>query len=191
VFYQETGIGTPGTQWQTHDPLRGARVGLQSGQPLFLTANNTWEPPGAGSSFYRQLCSFYGADYTAVPQFTANNNTDTELSCIVRFVDNSNQIKVRYTPATTTWDLIEIVAGVPNTLATSVFDLTTLLPGGEAMQIILLGTSVTIFDGGVVGLDGTYVTAHTAAGPMCFLLIATGANGCGFGQQGGSLQANH
>lgn len=191
TFWRETYNAAPGSQWQTHDPTNGARVGLASGQPLFMSANNTYLPPGAGSSFYRQLCSFAGADYTLNVNLFAANNTDTLLSVFVRFVDNNNNIHLDYVPATTAWNLIETIAGVPNTLATGLFDLTTAGLPGDQFSIALAGTSITVSDTNTI-INGTYTTAHTAAGQFAFLITATGANNSGFGGNGpADNQANH
>lgn len=180
LFYQELFDAAPGTQWQTHDPTAGARVGLASGQPLFMSANQSYLSPGAGSSFYRQLCSFAGTDYTALIPFVATANTDTQLAGYVRFTDNANYIRIRYTPATTTWDLLQSVAGVETSLATGSFDLTSNAVAGEHFTIVLLGNQVTVSSPSTV-LDGTYTTTHLTGGSLAYLVIATAANVSGFG----------
>lgn len=180
TFWLENYNGTIGQQWQAHDPDRGARVGLGSGQPLFLTANRCYQPPGAGSSFYRQLCSFPGANYTTQPSFVSLTNADTLLTAYFRFVDNNNHIRIDHVPATQTWNLIEVIAGVPNTLATGNFDLSTNAAAGEQFLIVLLGTAITVSSPSTV-LDGSYTTAHTASGSVAFLITATTADDSGFG----------
>jgi hypothetical protein len=191
TFWFEAMDASPGTQWQTHDPVFGARVGLASGQPLFMSANNSYLPPGAGSSFYRQLCTYTGADYTLVTKFVATANTDTLLATYFRYVDANNNLRIEYVPATTTWNLTERIAGVDNILATANHDLTADGIGGAEFDIQLTGVNITIFGPSPV-LGGAYVTAHTAAGPFAFFITATGANASGFGgTAGANLSGSH
>lgn len=183
LFWVED-LGTDiGSQWQTHNPARGARVGLASGQPLFISAFQSVLPPGAGTSFYRQLCSFPGADYKLQVSFVATANTDNQLVAYVRYVDNSNYIAIKYDPAIPNFTLQQVIAGVPTILDTVAHDLTTAGVNGLGMAINLSGTQITFPITGGIFTSGPYTTAHLTGGPFAFLVDANAANVSGFGGQ--------
>lgn len=169
-----------GTQWQTHNPAFGARMALASGMPIFMTNHKTYEIAFAGSSFYIQQCSYSGADYTMRAPFQATNNSDTSIAWIMRNVDNMNYLRVEYLPPTQTFNLVQKIAGVDTILATAVHDLTTDGTNGYAFDVQTVGAAVNVTDP-LNLLTGAYVTAHLTGGPIAALIIATGANNCGFG----------
>lgn len=178
-FYTDNIDAPTGTQWQTVNPFRGARVGLASGAPMAENGAGSVFPLGAGTSFYRWLGTVAGANYSTQTRFVALANTDNEITHYLRYVDNNNHIKITYIPATTTWTLVEVIAGVPNVLDTQVVDLVAAGPGGIFIWCRLNGTAITFPAGGGV-FTGPYVTAHTTAGPFGYFVDANAADVTGF-----------
>lgn len=179
TWWQDGMNGIAGTQWQTHDPQKGPRVGLASGSPSALDGSGRVYPLGAGTGLYVTLAAPLDNTYELDTSFQANANTDNELDLYVVYQDANNNFRIRYTEATTTWDVIERAAGIDTILATDVHDLVTDGFSGQTFTITVAAAAVTVLSG-IAGINGAYVTAAATPSPHAFFFDANGAGASGF-----------
>jgi len=153
-------------------------MALLSGAPVAIDATQNVYPLGAGTSFYISQNPAPGADYQMDGTMICLANTDNQLSFYARYTDFNNKIEVRYNPLTTTLAIIETVAGVPNILATTVFDIAA-QPGNLCDTLLaLIGNQLTVTSN-AAALNGVYTTAVLAAGTLAVFWDATGAGNLG------------